>query len=78
MTYQQKAHPLFLNTGFSVNYFFSGRGYLVFNADFRQPLQKSYAELTYKTDETDIEKIYYQTRTAGRGLTCGLGIGLKL
>lgn len=78
ISYRQKAHPAFLNAGFSVNYLFSERAYLVFNADFRQPLQKSYAELTQTTNGIETDRLYFQTKAAGRGLTCGLGIGLRI
>ncbi len=77
-TYRQQGHSLYMNAGVSANYFISRRCFFVFNAGFRQPLQKSHAELTTFTDGIEVEKRYYETSRIGRTLNLSLGFGFTV
>ncbi|MDF9829153.1 hypothetical protein [Parabacteroides sp. PF5-6] len=74
--YKQHASSFSLNLGLSAHYFMNERYFLVFNADYQQPLQKSYARLTTLTQGEEPHRANYQTTTAGRTLNLHLGIGL--
>ena len=77
-TYRQQGHSLYMNTGVSANYFISRRCFFVLNAGFRQPLQKSHAELTTFTNGIEVEKRYYETSRIGRTLNLSLGFGFTV
>lgn len=77
-TYRQQGHSLYMNAGISANYFISRRCFFVLNAGFRQPLQKSYAELTTSADGVEVEKLYYETSRIGKTLNLSLGFGFTV
>lgn len=74
--YKQHASSLIFNAGVSVDYLFSDRFFVVLNADFQQPLQRSYAYLTTTTQENEVNRMAYSTTTAGRILNISVGVGL--
>jgi len=73
--YKQSANPMVANVGLSLNYFFSDRLYLLLNANFQQPLQKSWAEMTYFTNDIESKKVKQQSITAGRNINFHAGVG---
>ncbi|MCD8030773.1 MAG: hypothetical protein LUF85_08135 [Bacteroides sp.] len=76
--YKQHVNTMIMDVGFSVNYYLTGNTYLLVNANYQQPLQKSYARLTTTVNEVETEHIYYKVSTAGRNINTQVGIGFCL
>jgi len=75
MTYSQKGSTPYANIGLSVNYFISRRCFIGLNADFQQPLGNVSAEQNEYENSILVNKISYQSSTAGRNLNFGIGFG---
>ncbi|MCC8187440.1 MAG: hypothetical protein LIP08_08005 [Bacteroides sp.] len=76
--YKQRVNTMIMDLGLSVNYYLTGNTYLLVNASYQQPLQKSYARLTTTVNEAETENIYYTVSTAGRNINTQVGIGFSL
>jgi hypothetical protein len=78
LTYKQEASSWYMDVGVSANYFITRRCFFVLNAGFKQPLQKSHAELIHTEDGVEVDRLYYETSRVGRSLNVGLGFGFTL
>lgn len=76
--YKQHAAPLFMNAGFSANYFVSRRCFFSLHASYWQPLQKSYARLITYENDVEVDRISYKTSKVGRSINASLGFGFTV
>lgn len=75
--YKQDASYLFAGLGVTASYDISNKSYLLFRANYRQPLQKTKARMIYLQDDVEKENIYYESWTPGRNLNLSLGYGFR-
>lgn len=76
--YSQRASGTLLNLGFTGHYFLNKKSFLSFNLDFRQPLQKSYGELTSSVNGEVTAYRKYSNATVGRDLQLAVGYGFTI
>lgn len=74
--YRQKAAPLFVEAGFSANYYVARHFYLTLHAAYQQPIQKSYAEISYSRNDVAGEKTRYSSNSIGRNIKLSGGVGM--
>jgi len=76
--YKRDVNKWTANLGLTMNYYISPTTFLIFNATYHQPLQKSYARYTYTIDGVEQERKDYSVSSAGRNITTDIGIGFSV